>query len=471
MVAPDGAKRPFLPCHQATSLPPSRAYYEAFSGSTTAVDLAQFRETVLPDIVARWLGWDEVEGARMALLLSSHGSFSAASALAKLAPASLVALAHWATGEADLLSKLGMVELGLSVLPRAPELEIPLKALVKELRDLDPVAAGTRIRLLMGTFVLVDTELGRSRALAEFAPFQRRIASLVQASLIERLAFGQVDVAHFSDWALEGRGRHFALQSLIDMRSEPHWAPEGATPKRLHLEFLGRILNAGSAHVANIEDDELRTLLIGSDPDSISDRIRFPESFLPGPVEGDIAPAPEPPQKFRDILDRTLGGEALTPQSVIALINISSLFQVESQHIDRVIDLIRAASFQFSGHMGTEQRNVLLDGLARVAAVTRRTDLAMDLRTMLRQLRLEKDLALPASREFIICLTAAAAHAELADWAAFAGDCARELALEVSDIDEALSLRSDITILCGLEPLLRATTCRALAALDALLGL
>jgi hypothetical protein len=456
--------------HIATIAPPFRSHYEAFAGTSPVTDVAEYREKLLPGIVGDWLRWDEAEGAKMALLIASHGSFTAASPLVDLPPDRLVALAEWACESADLMSKIGMVELGLAALPRAPGLVAPLVKLVEELRDMDPDAPGARAQLLMAAYVIVEGELARTKILADLPPFQRRIAALAQASLFERIAFGQVDADHFGRWALDVRGRNFLLQSLIDLRREPRWAPEGASPDRLDADFMGRIRNAASTHAANIGDPALHELLLGTGPASISGRLHFPNSFLPGPIEGATDPAPDPPQEFVDILDRTLGGEDLTAHSVIALINVSSLFRIENERIDRAVELIRAASFHFSGEMTVEQRNLLLDGLAKVAANTRRPDLAKDVRTMMRRLRVDGDAALPASKEFMTCLIAAAAHADLGEWARFSGDCAVELALDVDDTEEAGILHSDMTYLCAYEPALRSTMGRALAALEAFLG-
>ncbi len=425
--------------HIATIAPPFRSHYEAFAGARPVADVVAYREKLLPGIVGDWLRWDEAEGAKMALLTASHGSFTAASPLVDLPPDRLVALAEWACESADLISKIGMVELGLAALPSASGLVAPLTKIVEELRDLDPDTAGARAQLLMAAYVIVEGELARTKILADLPPFQRRIAALAQASLFERIAFGQVDADHFGHWALDVRGRNFLLQSLIDLRREPRWAPDGASPDRLDADFMGRIRNAASTHAANIGDPALHELLLGTGPGSISGRLHFPTSFLPGPIEGATDPAADPPQEFVDILDRTLGGEDLTAHSVIALINVSSLFRVENERIDRAIELIRAASFHFSGEMA-------------------------------RRLRLDGDAALPASKEFMTCLIAAAAHAELDEWARFTGDCAVELAFAVDDPDEARFLHSDMTYLCAYEPSLRSTMGRALAALEAFLG-
>lgn len=153
-----------------------------------------------------------------------------------------------------------------------------------------------------------------------------------------------------------------------------------------------------------------------------------------------------------------------------ALINVSSLFRVENERIDRAVELIRAASYHFASDVDATDRDHLIEGLAKVAASTRRLDLAKDVRIMLRRLRSDGNKTVPASKEFLTCLAAAAAHTELDAWCEFVGECALELALEVEDVDEASILHSDLSDLCDYEPNLRGKTSRALAALDSFLG-
>ncbi len=454
----------------STIAPSFRENYAAFAGAYPIDDVAAFRDNVLPAIIRDWLSWNVTEGAKMALLSCSHATFHADAQLTGLPPDQLIALAEWASTEADLLSKVAMIELGLATLPEAPGLVAPLTALVAEFRDMDVTAAGARIHLLMGAYILVEGELARNRVLADFSPFQRRIAALAQASLFERIVWGHIGPEHFSHWSLDHCGRRFFLQTLIDLRSEPRWDPNGATVERIDADLVGRIRNAATTYAAHIQDPVLRELLLGTGPTSIAGRVRFPASFLPGPIEG----APErdraPPPEFDEILDRTLESQHLTAHSVIALINVSAMFSVENERVDRAVALIRKASFHFVDDTPETERNYLIQGLAKVAARTRRPDLAGDVRTMLRRLRVDGASQLPASQEFLTCLEAAAAHASRDEWAGFVGDCAFELALEVNDQTEADILLADLKRLCIYEPALRSCAGKAIAALNALLG-
>jgi hypothetical protein len=67
-----------------------------------------------------------------------------------------------------------------------------------------------------------------------------------------------------------------------------------------------------------------------------------------------------------------------------------------------------------------------------------------------------------------IALVAAAAHADVAKWCKYVGECMTEFAFENMNIVEALALRHHIAVLRELEPRLWATTARADAAIAAL---
>lgn len=453
------------------TIAPSHAEsYAAFVGRDPAGDLESFRDTILPGIVRAWLDWDNFEGAKMALLSCGQGALGPATELRDLPGDHLVGLADWGVEDADLLSKVAIIEVGLPNLRRVPALAAPLSRLVEQLRDMQPKAERSRAKLLMAGFLTVEAELSRTQALAHLPPFQRRIATLAQASLFDRTAHRRVDIEGFGKWALEDRGRHFYVQQLVDMRSEPRWHPEGASAERLDAELMGRIRNAAWANSDTIVGTELEELLLGAGAGAITSRVQFPGSFLPGPAEGADHSAPATPQEFEDILDQTLGERELTPRSVIALVNLSATFRVGDDRIDRAIQLIRSASYHFAVDVSADQRDVLIDGLAKVAAGTRRADLARDVRTMLRRQRMDGSAQLSITSEFLTCLTAAAAHRDLADWVDFVGDCAMEAANSTSREDEARLLHFDVERLCQCEPLVRARGGgRALATLQLML--
>lgn len=455
-----------------TIAPSNRSHYEALTGRGAGADIDDYVASVLPQVVKELLAWDPIEGPRMALLLASHSAIMPGTGLSDLPGESLIALAEWSVGFADTFSKVGMVELALASLQKESRLVDPIVQLVEQLCALDAEGPNAPIKLLMAAFVVVEAELSRTKILADWPPFRRRIAAFAQASLFERTVLGSADADHFARWALDQRGHRFYLQSLIDLRAEPRWLPEGAWSAQLRAEVLGRLFNAAGRWSENVTDPRLRELLYGESATSLPHTIEFPASFLPGPIEGAVTDmANVMPPELAATLDKSLAAETLTETSLTALVNCRGLFPLGDERVTRAIKLIRTASYRIQGHPDVEKRDALLRGLAAVASTVRSQELAGDLRVMIRRLRRDQQSPPSPLAELIICLTAAAAYEELAAWAEFIGDWALELAFAVTTEADGTSLHWELETICQIEPFLRTQVGRALAALDAFLGI
>jgi len=455
-----------------TMVPPQRTYYERLCGAGDAEDVRELAQRVVRTAIADYLAWDQERGARMALLLSSHPTFISESALADLPPEQLIKLGEWARDKGDLLSKIGMVDLGLATLPRVPHLAAIIHSIVEEICALDTSDTAGRLHLMMSMFVFVDGELSRSKVLSDWPPFRRRFAALAQAALFERVALGRLDPQHFSKWAIDQRARQFYLQTLVDLRLEPRWLPDYAGPDQLKHELIGRIYNASNRYSENIPEGRLLTLLKSKEPGGLLNEFHFPGSLYAGPLEGSNAGERNAIQpEFEAIIDEALDADRLQAQSVIALINASGLFNVKDDKIDRAVRLIRASGHRFWGEMDVEKRDTLLTGLAAVACSSRSVALAEDLRIMMRKNRIEADSPPRPGREFLVGLTAAAAFSDLEPWLKFVGDWANELAFTVDDKDAATELQIELRTLCVIEPALRKSAGRGLAALESYLAI
>ncbi|PPQ29935.1 hypothetical protein CCR94_13825 [Rhodoblastus sphagnicola] len=450
-----------------TIAPADPAYYERLVGvgdACSASELAGSASSRIADLLA----WDTEQGARVALLLASHAGVIAESPLSSLPSDALARLGEWAKDGADLVSKIGMIELGLAVLPSSRHLEPMIEALVREIIELNPDDAACRLNFLSAGFVLIDAELSRTKALGNWPPFRRRFAALAQASLVERVGLGRIDVESFSKWAFGQRGHRFYLQTLVDMRLEPRWLPDYAGPDQLHCELIGRIHNAGYQFAPNVPPGSLHQLLFSDDPMAVQAAINFPASFLPGPLEGSLECRRNPvPAHFEAILNESLAGEQFEPKSVTALINLRGLFHFDNEKIARTVSMIRAAGHRINGDVSLEERDALIHGLAGVAAITRSTDLACDVRVMMRKNRIDGLSPPRPGCELLIGLHAAAAYEESEAWRKFIGDWAGELAFGVSSKGEAQELHTWLTTLCVIEPALRKTIGCGLAALAA----
>jgi len=123
-------------------------------------------------------------------------------------------------------------------------------------------------------------------------------------------------------------------------------------------------------------------------------------------------------------------------------------------------------------HLRKSENNVaifpVLNGLAMVAAVTRSSELAEELRILTRRCRYEPGQNLSVENAMWIGLIAAAAHVEISDWCNFAGEWITELAFQSMDPAEIEQLHSHVEKLCHIEPDLWAHCGRANAALKSL---
>ena len=88
---------------------------------------------------------------------------------------------------------------------------------------------------------------------------------------------------------------------------------------------------------------------------------------------------------------------------------------------------------------------------------------------MIRKNRVD-DASPPSPRqELLTALMAAAAHRDLDEWIRFVGNWALELALTVKTKDDAIALKGELETLCVIEPELRKSVGRAIAAADGFL--
>lgn len=454
-----------------TLVPSTITYYEHLCGAGQAETLEELASEISPPAIAKYLAWDRREGARMALVLGSHPKIISSGGFDVLESEEIRALAEWAAEQGDLLSKVSAIELSLARLEDAPELAEPAALLTEQIRDLDPEDPNGRLRLLTATFVYVLGELSRTKVLSAWRPFRRRQAALAQAALFERAAFGRIQVDGFAGNAIRARGNQYYLQCLVDLREEPRWLPDFASPEQLKHEMVGRISNAAEFNSENISKGPLRSILKGKGKASLRKVVNFPGSFLPGPLEGAASSVSNPiPPEFEALLDESLMEERLGPKSVIALINLHGLFSIGGEKVDQVINLIRDANHRFSTDLETSQRDLLIAGLANVACSTRNVTLSNELRMMIRKNRVDGLDPPSAKEELLIALSAAAAHEDWEAWSDFVGDWSFELALTVQDKDDAIALMDELELLCIIEPMLRKTVGKSIAAVQAHLG-
>jgi len=368
----------------------------------------------------------------------------------------------------DRTSQIGAVELGLRILPSRPELEPALVGLIEQTRDDDVDGDASDFKLLSALFLLVDGELSRARLMSAEPPFFRRLTALSQAALIHRqLVNSAIDIDAFGEWAFSNRGEQFYLQSVADLRLEPHWNPGLAAASQLKAGFLGRIMIAALNNEQNIKGGKLDDLILGAESGTLQSLSDSFQLYLPGPLEGTENSRSVLPSAIVEAIETQLSAEVVGPSSFIALVNSALIFRVGADHADLAAEALKLGSYRLANVEDRAQLLTVLNGLATAAAVARSPTLANELRILVRRYMRDAQYSLSTEEAVRICLVASASHAGMDEWRDFAGEWLTELALGDLDAEAGIGLHSHLRCLCDAIPELWVSCGRADAALMA----
>ena len=452
-------------------VPNSRRYFErligAYDGSASIRDYAVGKGRQLFEQLSTWRPYD---GFLFSLFLSSHSALTAEISVEHLGTEDLVRAFDFLTGHGDRISQLGAIEVGLRVLLERPEIEPALVRLIQQIRDDDVDGTASGFKLLSALFHLVDGELSRTRLLSPEPPFYRRLASLSQAALIHRqLVNSGVGIDPFCEWAFSSRRDHWYSQSLTDMRLEPRWDPGLAAASQLKAYFLGRIMIAAKDFEGNIKGGELHDLILGTKPGSLHSLTlsELPHPFLPGPLEGTEDCPNSLPAQLSEAIKVQLGTEEVTSSSFIALVNSARIFRVDSDQAGLAAEALKLGGHRLANVEDRSQLLATLQGLATVAAVTRSSVLADELRILAGRYRRDPQYPLSIREDVWICLVAAASRADLNDWRDYVGDWLTELAFGDLAGDDGKVLHLCLQYLCHAVPELWVSCGRVDAAVMA----
>ena len=450
-------------------VPRSHRYYERLIGLyDDSESIRNYAAVIGRRLFDQLIAWRPYDGFLFCLLLSSHSSLTAEINVDQLSGDVLGRAFDCLDKSGDRISQLGAIEVGLRVLHARPELEPAIIRLVKQIRDDNVDGKTSGFKLLSALFILVDGELSKTGVLSTKPPFYRRLAALSQASLINRqIVNSAVDIDRFSEWAFSNRGRQFYLQSLADMRLEPRWNPELASPSQMKADFFGRIMMAAKNCEQNIRGSELLELILSDDSESLQTLGGFPDPYLPGALEGAEDSPVLLPVEIREMIDTQLRTEKVGPSSFIALVNSALIFRVGADHAELAANALKLGSYRLTNIENRSQLISILNGLATVAAVARSRILADELRILARRYRCDPQYALSIEEAMRISLVAAASRVDLNDWRDFAGDWLTELAFGDLEGNDEEVLHSHIECLCHVVPELWVSCGRADAALMA----
>ena len=450
-------------------VPSSRRYFErlvgVYDGSTSIRDYASKNGRKLFEQLSAWRPY---EGFLFSLFLSSHAALTDEISVDQLNDEDLVRAFDFLDKHGDRTSQLGAIEVGLRVLPSRPEIEQALIRLIEQIREdyVDDQASG--FKFLSALFCFVDGTLSRTRLLSAEPPFYRRLAALSQAALIQRqLVNIDIDIDLFSEETFRNHGGQHYLQSLADMRLEPRWVPELAEASQMKADFFGRILIAAKKYEQNITGSQIYDLVFKDEARSIqslSGSLNL-DPWFPGPLEGTKDMQSTLPPEFAEAIERQLGAEEVGPSSFPALVNSALLFRIDTDQAELAARALKFANHRISNIEDRQQLLSILDGLAKVAAVSRSPALTDELRILVRKYRRDAEYALSIQEITRICLVAAASHSELNEWTEFVGEWLTEFAFGDLKDAEAQIFHSWLAYLCHVVPELWVSCGRADAAL------
>ena len=452
-------------------VPSSRRYFESlvgvYDGSTSIRDYAAGTGK---RFMKQLSGWQPYEGYLFSLFLSSHAALTTEIDIQHLTKEDIVRAYDFIEKCGDILSRLGAIEVGLRILPDNPEIEPVIIRLIQQIRDDDIDGTTSEFNLFSALFILVDGELARTRSLSDEPPFYRRLASLSHAALIHRqIVNSGADYHFFRDWSFMNRGQQYLMQSFCDMRLAPRWNPNSGGASQMKAYFFSRIMISAQKYEKYIGDGELQDLIFGEHASiySLSD---FPGPYSPEPLEGNENSANVLPCELFELIKEQLATDNVGPSSFIALVNFAMAFHVDSGQAELAVKALRSSNYRLVNVRDKAQLLCTLNGLAAVAATSRNSVLAGELRILLRRYRGDVPYSLSIEEELFVCLIASASHSDLTDWRNFVGDWLAELAFGELKDDEAKTLRSHLLCLCHSVPELWLSCGKADAALMAFSG-
>jgi hypothetical protein len=259
------------------------------------------------------------------------------------------------------------------------------------------------------------------------------------------------------------------MQSLADMRLEPRWRPDFADAAQIQADFFGRIRFAGARVEPTLSSgpEELRDIILGNAEKSLISLCgRLNQSF-PGPLDGTEHKEQTLPDNFVHVIEEKLSIEIVDVSSFAPLVNLSHIFNVSGHHSSLASQAVKRCGYVFSGLESKAQLLTVLNGLANVAAISRDTALASDVRILVRRYRSDSQYNITLDEAVSILLVASASHEGIVQWRNNVGEVISGLAFGRLDGDDGRLLHSRLLALLHSVPDLWVSCARAEAALQA----
>ncbi|MDA3876662.1 MAG: hypothetical protein PF483_06195 [Halothiobacillus sp.] len=455
-----------------TLVPFRRDYYGHLVGFLgSASDVHGYVDVGVVPLVDRLRKWNSVKGFLLSLLACSTSDISETIPIDHLSRSELTHIYERLVDYGDPISQIGAIEVALNNLNKYPELEQFAEKMIKNFVALTPENDSSHFTLLSAMIMMVASELVKKRTFKDAPPFYRKQAAIAHASLIIRAIYeSSINPVNVLQWVNENNPGHiFYLQGLVDLRAEPRWLPDFICAEQLHAEFIGRIRNSVGKNKDKIRSMTLDKVLPEAEPDVAGIKLLF-NSMLPGPLEGAIFPRLPVPEYIQEEITATLTAERLESNSFALLVNTALHFNISENQAGLAAEALRRVKYSIENSCVETRPVELIEGLAVLAAVTRATGLADELRVLMRVMRRSNRFTETPDNEIRIAMVAAASHEDIEKWALFSGEWMTEIAFQCSDKELAKNSLLQLRRLVQIEPALARHFARADAALAAFSG-
>ncbi len=447
-------------------VPQKLKYYERLVGVYShSENIVEYTNNELEQHLKELFSNSYYSALSVTFLLSSHTSILTALKQITHNKQELLKYYDWAIINGDLISQIGLIEFGFQLLNEYPEIEPKLEKLVNIFLNEETKLQKIKLQLLSALIVFVEGELSQTKVFNGFPPFYRKLASISHASLIFRCALkNHVKLKEFADNIIDIRKLNYYCQSLVDMKLEPRWHPEYLEHNQLKNEFLGRIINSFDRNKDKIKSESLKNLLKINIQKVQNENLSG--VFLPGPLEGNLEPL-KLSTELIGIIEANLATGESSPKSLLPLINLASFRCIDEKYISKISKILREAK-HILADTENDKAPYILDGLAKLAALTRSTELSEEVIILSRRYRYYLNVNECPEQILATYITSAAAFEDHEEWLMYIGNCINELAYLPLTKNGINSLFAWLKVLVLIEPKLRCTCGKAIEIIKVL---
>ena len=455
-------------------IPNSREYYELlvgqFDGSSS---ISEYAENGAKNHINELINWNPEKGLTQALHLSYHPATLSQISLNHINSKQVESVLNNLIESNDRVSQLGAVQVGLHFLSQNPKLELPLIELIEQLKSEQVENDKEGYEFLNLLFILTEGELARTRCLAGFPPYYRRLASFAHASQLTNVfSNSNVDSSKLSKHIAKlKRFQLFHYQTLIDSKIDPRWSSDYSFPLAIREYFLDLILKFAKDMDFSKMSPLIKKLFSDDKVFSISAVKKIPPYYFPEPISGKEICSNSLPPKLKSIMKTNFNEIKDLEDTLRYLLGLVTLFS-NNEFNSKIENLILSRYIYPLKYVSNEtELGDVIKNLARVSAIIESEKLSYHVKGICQQYRYIGSFNLNIIDELHCCVvTASSFSSDLNRWR-FIANWVTELSFSKLEAADAEMLNSGLKCLCFLEPGLEKYCGQAEVASSSLISL